>query len=182
MHLRKGAIVLANTKLYSKQNHCSKLPRPIDISIFAENHNLHVPIYFGSEGAPMFAGNDFFQRIFPPSFPRHTIVVKALLAATMNSSCPSLLMLAVIGSIVPPTPGNVHSIVPVVALTTRILALVVLTPELHYRQCHPLHQQKLRFSMLFDMGNNFEDEDIDILILAHHKSRRTSPSSSSLIR
>ena len=130
----------------------------------------------------MIAGNDFFQRIFPPSCPRHTIGVKALLAATMNSSCPSLLMLAVIGSIVPPTPGNVHSIVPEVALPTRILALVVLTPELHYRQCHPLHQQELRFSMLFGMGNNFEDEDIDILILAHHKSRRTNPSSSSLIR
>ena len=122
MYLRKGAIVLANTKLYSKQNHCSKLPRPIDISIFAENHNLHVPIYFGSEGASMFAGNDFFQRIFPPSFPWQTTVVKVLLATTMNSSCPSLLMSAVIGSIVPPTPGNVHSIVPMVALTSRIPA------------------------------------------------------------
>ena len=106
MYLQKGAIVLANTKLYSKQNHCSKLPRPIDISIFAENHNLHVPIYFGSEGASMFAGNDFFQRI------------------------------------------------------TRIPHQVVLTPELHYRQCHPLHRQEPRFSILLDMGNNFEDIDI----------------------
>ena len=69
-------------------------------------------------------------------------------------------MLAVIGLIVLPTPGDVHSIVPVVALTTRILALVVLTPELHYRQCHPLHRQEPRFPILLDMGNNFEDIDI----------------------
>ncbi|MEE2619239.1 MAG: hypothetical protein VX677_11550 [Candidatus Poribacteria bacterium] len=37
---------------------------------------------------------------------------------------------------------------------------VVLTPELHYRQCHPLHRQEPRFSILLDMGNNFEDIDI----------------------